>query len=179
MSLQSNTISHWLGANLESTLKLHFNSTHSREPQWGYFQWCPWRSRIPGVSLRDEFGAMYAILPQQCCTTGKLENIQYVQLHSLHRQDISNHGIDSWPSNAIWRLRSGSILIQVMVWCPTAPSHYQNQCWLIISKAQWHSYKENCTREYLSHQALKLVWNLLMWNFIKNLPRANELTNHD
>ena len=35
-----------------------------------------------------------------------------------------------WPSNAIWRHRSGSTLVQVMACCLMAPSHYLNQCWL-------------------------------------------------
>ena len=43
------------------------------------------------------------------------------------------------PSDAIWRWRSGSTLIQVMACCLTAPSHYLNQCWLIIGKVLWHS----------------------------------------
>ena len=38
------------------------------------------------------------------------------------------------PSDAIWRPRSGSTLAQVMACCLTAPSHYLNQCWLIIRK---------------------------------------------
>ena len=38
------------------------------------------------------------------------------------------------PSDAIWRHRSGSTLAQVMACCLTAPSHYPNQSWLIISK---------------------------------------------
>ena len=29
-----------------------------------------------------------------------------------------------WPSDGIWRHRSGSTLAQVMACCPTAPSHY-------------------------------------------------------
>ena len=45
-----------------------------------------------------------------------------------------------WPSDAIWRHRSGSTLAQVMACCLMAPSHYLNQCWLIISEVQWHSY---------------------------------------
>ena len=45
-----------------------------------------------------------------------------------------------WPSDAIWRQRSGSTLAQVMACWLTAPSHYLNQCWLIISEVQWHSY---------------------------------------
>ena len=42
------------------------------------------------------------------------------------------------PSDTIWWYRSGSTLAQVMACCLTAPSHYLNQCWLIISKVQWH-----------------------------------------
>ena len=45
-----------------------------------------------------------------------------------------------WPSDTIWQQRSGSTLAQVMACCLTAPSHYLNQCWLIINKVQWHSY---------------------------------------
>ena len=44
------------------------------------------------------------------------------------------------PSDAIWRQRTGSTLAQVMACCLTAPSHYLNQCWLVISEVQWHSY---------------------------------------
>ena len=44
-----------------------------------------------------------------------------------------------WPIDAIWRQGSRSTLVQVMAWCLTAPSHYLNQSWLIISKVPWHS----------------------------------------
>ena len=37
------------------------------------------------------------------------------------------------PSNAICRHRSMSTLVQVMAWSLTAPRHYLNQSWLIIS----------------------------------------------
>ena len=47
-----------------------------------------------------------------------------------------------WPSDAICRQKSGSTLAQI-----TAPSHYLNQCWLIISEVQWHSYLGNFTRD--------------------------------
>ena len=59
-----------------------------------------------------------------------------------------------WPSDAICRQRSGSTLAQVMAWCLTAPSHYLNQCWLIISEVQWHSYLGNFTRDTstINHQ---------------------------
>ena len=36
-----------------------------------------------------------------------------------------------WPSDTIWRQRSGSTLAQVMVCCLKAPNHCLNQCWLV------------------------------------------------
>ena len=70
------------------------------------------------------------------------------------------------PSDAIWWHRSGSTLAQVMACCLMAPSHYLNQCWLIISKIQLHSSDGNFTRD-TSHQWLKLTWKLLIYNVIK------------
>ena len=43
-----------------------------------------------------------------------------------------------WPSDAIWRHRSGSSLTQVMPCCQMAWHNYQNQCWLIVSEFLWH-----------------------------------------
>ena len=50
-------------------------------------------------------------------------------------------------SDAIWWQRSGSTLAQVMACCLMAPSHYLNQCWLIISEVLWQSYDGNITRD--------------------------------
>ena len=44
-----------------------------------------------------------------------------------------------WPSDPMWRPCSGLTLAQVMACCLTAPSHYLNQCWLIVREIQWHS----------------------------------------
>ena len=44
-----------------------------------------------------------------------------------------------WPSDAIWCLWSWSTLVQVMACCLTAPSHYQNQCWLIVDHTHRHN----------------------------------------
>ena len=52
-----------------------------------------------------------------------------------------------WPCDTIWRQRSGSTLAQVMAFCLMAPSHYLNQCWLIISKVQWHLSKDTFTTD--------------------------------
>ena len=54
---------------------------------------------------------------------------------SKHSLPASTNLINSlWPGDAIWWHRSGSTLAQVMACCLTAPSHYLNQCWLIISR---------------------------------------------
>ena len=52
-----------------------------------------------------------------------------------------------WLSDAIWRHKSESILAQVMACCLTAPNHYLNQCWLIVSMVQWHSSEDNFTKD--------------------------------
>ena len=62
-----------------------------------------------------------------------------------------------WPSDAIWRQWSRLTLVQVMACCLTAPSHYLNQCWLIITVTfiwgQFHL-------RHHSHQSISLVWKL-------------------
>ena len=50
-----------------------------------------------------------------------------------------------WPSDAIWRHRSGSTLAQIMACSLTAPNHYRNQFWLPISKGFLHSSESHFT----------------------------------
>ena len=38
------------------------------------------------------------------------------------------------PSGARWWHKCGTTLTQVMAWCLRVPSHYLNQCWLLISQ---------------------------------------------
>ena len=49
--------------------------------------------------------------------------------------------------NTLGQQKTGSTLAQVMACCPTAPSHYLNQCWLNISKVCWHSSEGNFTAD--------------------------------
>ena len=69
-----------------------------------------------------------------------------------------------WPSDTKLRQRSVSTLAQVMACCLTAPIHYLNQCWLIISEVQWHSYPGSFTRDpsTINH------WNLFE-NYISKI----------
>ena len=43
-----------------------------------------------------------------------------------------------WPRDAILQHGYKSTLAQVLVCCLTAPSHYLNQCWIVISEIPWH-----------------------------------------
>ena len=47
--------------------------------------------------------------------------------------------VNSSPLSAAYMHQwTGSTLVQVMARCLTAPSHYLNRCWLIVSKVLWH-----------------------------------------
>ena len=76
-----------------------------------------------------------------------------------------------WHSDAIWRQGSRSTLVQVMACCLTAPSHYLNQCWLIIAKVQWCSSEGNFHLRYRCHLSLKLAWKFFLKILLKS-PRG-------
>ena len=82
------------------------------------------------------------------------------------------------PSDAIWCWRSWSTLVQVMACCLTAPSHYLNQCWLIISKVRWHSSKGKFIRQEIPQPSItEIIWKIKYLKFHSNFPGANELPN--
>ena len=89
--------------------------------------------------------------------------------------DWSSNQINSlWPSDTIWWHRSRSTLAQVMACCLTPPSHYLNQCWLIVSTDQWHLSKGN----FIRHAPAINHKNQLKFAQIKllsKLAEANEL----
>ena len=84
--------------------------------------------------------------------------------------DINSLG----PSDTIWRQRSGSTLARLMACCLTAPNHYLNQCWLIISKVEWHSSEGKFTRDTsaINHW---IIWKSRYLNCHSNFPGANVL----
>ena len=50
-----------------------------------------------------------------------------------------------------------------MACCLTAPSHYLNQCWLMISEVLWHSHDKNFT-EKLKMFFFEMSLNSLIWD---------------
>ena len=65
----------------------------------------------------------------------------------LHYWLIDSHVINSFYKSSYGIMRTVSTLVQVMACCLTAPSPYLNQCWLTISKVQWHSPEDNFARD--------------------------------
>ena len=78
------------------------------------------------------------------------------------------------PSDAIWRQRSWTTLAQVMACCLTAPSHYLNQCRLIITEVYWHSSERN-SQQIPQPPITKIGLKITYPKFHSNLPGANEL----
>ena len=66
---------------------------------------------------------------------------------TLHWQDNGTAGQARamWRSEAMSCYKTWSTLTKVMACCLTAPSHYLNQCWLIIIEVLWHSPHGNFT----------------------------------
>ena len=88
-----------------------------------------------------------AISPARLCCQMREANSQSLGLCHHSQQLVSQRVHSQGPGDAIWRQSSGSALVQVMACCLTAPSHYLNQCWLIISKVEWHSSKGKFTTD--------------------------------
>ena len=76
-----------------------------------------------------------------------------------------------WPSDTIWWHESRSTLALVMACCLMAPSHYLNQCWLIISEVIWLTPEENFTGNGQNIYILKITFLRLQ----PYLPGTNEL----
>ena len=87
--------------------------------------------RSPGIHSRVMFTWILKI------STPKL----YLEIYTFEITATSpRERVNSlWPSDVICRQGSRSTLAQVMACCLTAPSHYLNQYWLMISEVLWHS----------------------------------------
>ena len=82
------------------------------------------------------------------------------------------------PGDAIWRQRTGSTLAEVMACCLTAPSHYLNQCWLIISKVLWPGgfHVRAISQEMPQSSIAKICLKITCLKFHSNFPGVNELS---
>ena len=115
------------------------------EVQWQAYsgRWAiagPETPRVRKVCMCDQMVVAVIMLKIYSYSVGRKNKIVTFNTITVHIKSL-------WPSDAIWRHRSGSTLTQVMACCLTAPSHYLNQRWLIISKVHWHSSVGNFAKE--------------------------------
>ena len=90
----------------------------------------------------DKAGCMFGTkqLTKPVLTYCQLDLLEYFSHIWIKIQNWFVLGFNSLrPSDAIWRQWSWTTLAQVMACCLTAPSHYLNQCWLIIRGVLWHT----------------------------------------
>ena len=90
--------------------------------------------------------------------------------HGVSIDPCSIHSL--WPSDVIRWYKTGLTLACVMVCGLTAPSHYLNQCSLIISEVLWHSSEDNFTGN--TQDICPWYMSLIQVLF----PEANELKQH-
>ena len=99
--------------------------------------------------------------------------VRYTAVNHVSNRGQPYFGVYSLvPSDAIWRWRFWSTLAQVMACCLTPPSHYLNQCWLIISKAPWHSSEEDITVRLFEDTDRKSKIEKYMFKITLGSPRG-------
>ena len=113
-----------------------------------------------------------------CIFLGIYCSFRHCSNHHIFKRKIScadlNKLINSLgPNDAMWQHRSGLTLAQVMACCLTAPSHYLNHCWFLISKVPWHSPVSNFTVNARLLFCIITMETILL-KLLPHLPGANE-----
>ena len=116
--------------------------------QWIYFQRDLMLKQIIISTGSDTDGALDRICLTHCGLVRDHSGHGLSQWEMMFHHNINCHWLKpytewSLTNDAKWQHRSRSTLVQVMACCLMAPSHYMNQCWLIISEVLWHSLESN------------------------------------
>ena len=117
---------------------------------WLFIHWRVVRSAI----CNSNNDRAYIIIPNHLPST-EYQEIQ----QSKQKEKVLHYSFG--PSDAIWRGRSWSTMVQVMACCLTAPSHYLNQCWLIIGTVLWHSSEDIFIRRCEDTNQLNKIENCI------------------
>ena len=110
------------------------------------------------------------------CTPGNQANENVINALKQKVLDMYTHWHvnSSWHSDAIWQLRSGSTLAQLMVCCLTAPSHYLNLCWLINCLRDMHL---RAISKVLKNSICNLNEKFTLLKYFEHLPGTDVLNN--
>ena len=78
-----------------------------------------------------------------------------------------------WPSDATWRHKSVSTLVQVVAYCLTPTSHFLGQCLVPFCETIWHTPESNLAlivQATILHNEIEIHAN----NLLPHLPGENE-----
>ena len=103
----------------------HGNAFCTTDPLWGEPQTS---SEFPSQRISNTGPWCFLLCQPDQTVEEKVE--QWVICDAMKL--MQRHFNSLWPSDTIWRHRTGSALAQVMACCLTAPSQYLHQWWLII-----------------------------------------------
>ena len=141
---------------------------------WSKF--CHWFRLWPGTEQKTSH---YRKHWWSSCTHAYMHCIQCVK--HLHIWWWANIGgmfvwavLNLWPSDVIRWHRSGSTLAQVMACCLMAPSHYLDQCWLVINMVLW-ILPRAISQDMLNISVLDINLNISHLRLQPHLTGANKL----
>ena len=87
------------------------------------------------MSVKGAPGVFIMYCRNKICTHDVPKSI-YLSFNGIEKKYSTNCGLVT-----IWHHRNGSTLVQVMESCLTAPGHYRDQCWFLISAVLWQSHE--------------------------------------
>ena len=99
----------------------------------------------------------------EICTDMASELYLLKASHGILSCDVCMQVNSLRSSDVIWLQKSWATLVKVMDCGLMAPSHYLNQCWLIISKILWY---------LVASSILILLWVSLLWH-VNSLRPSN------
>ena len=90
-------------------------------------------------------------------------------------QDRNKMTVKLFVRDAMCKQRTGSTLAQLMACCLTTPSHYLNQCWLLIVDVVLYSYQSNFTA---SAQTTALSYHKEFGNYAFQITATSSDSTH-
>ena len=122
-----------------------------------------WRSFLLTISQHPSDNKSTGLLPvgRQAITWNDVNQDWWCHMVSLGHTELKLIVAYNGDND----LDLGSALTPVLACCLTAPSHYLNQCWLIISEVLWHSPEANFTGNCLKfwedteHKISRVHWH--------------------
>ena len=134
-------------------------------------------SRAVWISVRNDKRTSWTPNNRTFCIHNVLRNI-VSNICDKIKWCLVSHWISwLWPSDSIWRHKSGTTLARVMACCLTASSHYLSQCWLLDNDVPWPSQHGNFIARTEATRSYDEVQNYIS-KIIATSPRIQWVKTH-